>query len=46
MFYIGAQTHVYQKHDEEREEGGTPSILGAIRLGLVMQEDYLHLIYM
>ena len=37
VFYVGRESHVYLKDDEEREEGGTPAIIGAIRAGLVMQ---------
>lgn len=37
VFYVSRERHVYLKNDEEREEGGTPSIVGAIRAGLVLQ---------
>ena len=37
VFYVSRDEHVYLKNDEEREEGGTPSIIGAIRAGLAMQ---------
>ena len=37
VFYVSDNDHVYVKNDEEREEGGTPAIIGAIRAGLVMQ---------
>ena len=37
VFYVGRERHVYLKNDEEREEGGTPAIVGAIRAGLVLQ---------
>jgi selenocysteine lyase/cysteine desulfurase len=34
---VSPSEHVYLKNDEEREEGGTPPIIGAIRAGLAMQ---------
>ena len=37
VFYVSPTEHVYLKNDEEREEGGTPAIVGAIRAGLVIQ---------
>ena len=35
--YVNADEHRYLDRIEEREEGGTPDILGAIRAGLVFQ---------
>ena len=35
VFYVTADHHRYIENLEEREEGGTPNILGAIRAGLV-----------
>ncbi len=35
--YVNADQHRYLDRIEEREEGGTPDILGAIRAGLVFQ---------
>ena len=37
VFYVSRNEHVYIKNDEEREEGGTPPIIGCIRAGLVLQ---------
>ena len=37
IFYVGREAHVYLKSAEEREEGGTPAIVGAVRCGLAMQ---------
>eukprot|EP00315_Gephyrocapsa_oceanica_P046214 CAMPEP_0185537682 /NCGR_PEP_ID=MMETSP1366-20130426/110565_1 /TAXON_ID=38817 /ORGANISM="Gephyrocapsa oceanica, Strain RCC1303" /LENGTH=536 /DNA_ID=CAMNT_0028149401 /DNA_START=1 /DNA_END=1608 /DNA_ORIENTATION=- len=37
VFYVSREEHVYVKNDEEREEGGTPAIVGAIRAGLALQ---------
>ena len=31
------KTHTYLKSDEEREQGGTPNIIGCIRAGLSVQ---------
>lgn len=36
IFFVDAQTHRYTQVLTEREEGGTPNIVGAIRLGLVL----------
>lgn len=35
--YVGPADHQYLKDHEQREEGGTPDIIGAIRAGLVFQ---------
>ena len=35
--YVNAEEHRYHQQHELREEGGTPSIVGAIRAGLVFQ---------
>ena len=37
VFYVTPSTHCYFKEVEMREEGGTPSIVGAVRAGLAMQ---------
>lgn len=37
MFYVNGDGHRYLGNIEEREEGGTPDVLGAIRTGLVFQ---------
>jgi len=37
VFYVTKDEHRYLSNREEREEGGTPDILGDIRLGLVVQ---------
>lgn len=37
IFFVGRGGHVYLKSAEEREEGGTPAIVGAVRVGLAMQ---------
>jgi len=37
VFYVTKDGHRYLSNREEREEGGTPDILGDIRLGLVVQ---------
>lgn len=37
MFFVTPSTHRYFKEVELREEGGTPSIVGAVRSGLAMQ---------
>lgn len=37
VFYVTADNHQYLENLEEREEGGTPDILGVIRAGLVFQ---------
>jgi len=35
--YVNSREQVYREAPEEREEGGTPAILGSIRAGLVFQ---------
>lgn len=35
VFFVDEQSHVYTSDIEEREHAGTPSIIGAIRAGLV-----------
>ena len=35
MFFVTEGEHRYLRNDEEREEGGTPQIVGSIRCGLV-----------
>jgi selenocysteine lyase/cysteine desulfurase len=35
--YVNPEQHVYLADVEHREEGGTPDIIGAIRMGLVFQ---------
>ncbi len=37
VFFVTPTTHRYFKEVEVREEGGTPSIVGAIRAGLAVQ---------
>ena len=37
VFFVTAQDHTYLLNHEEREEGGTPDIIGSIRAGLVFQ---------
>ncbi|XP_055926526.1 uncharacterized protein LOC129958245 isoform X2 [Argiope bruennichi] len=37
IFFVSRGTHRYLKDVEMREEGGTPSIVGAIRAGMVFQ---------
>jgi len=37
VFFVGPHSHRYLQNFEEREEGGTPDIIGAIRAGLVFQ---------
>ncbi|XP_022086161.1 uncharacterized protein LOC110976840 [Acanthaster planci] len=37
VFFVSHEDHRYLKQVEMREEGGTPSIVGAIRAGLVFQ---------
>ncbi|CAM9366258.1 unnamed protein product [Ascophyllum nodosum] len=37
VLFVTSTDHAYISNIEEREEGGTPEILGAIRLGLVFQ---------
>ncbi|GIZ00747.1 hypothetical protein CEXT_38281 [Caerostris extrusa] len=37
IFFVSRSTHRYLKDVEMREEGGTPSIIGAIRAGMAFQ---------
>ena len=37
VFYVSRNGHRYLGNTEEREEGGTPDVLGVIRAGLVFQ---------
>jgi selenocysteine lyase/cysteine desulfurase len=37
VFFVTDDSHRYLENFEEREEGGTPDIVGAIRCGLVFQ---------
>ena len=37
VFYVTEDDHRYLQNFEEREEGGTPDIIGSIRCGLAMQ---------
>ena len=37
LFQVTRDTHLYLKDIEEREEGGTPAIVGSIRAGMVFQ---------
>eukprot|EP00928_Gymnodinium_smaydae_P037156 TRINITY_DN25830_c0_g3_i1.p1 TRINITY_DN25830_c0_g3~~TRINITY_DN25830_c0_g3_i1.p1 ORF type:complete len:1186 (+),score=196.42 TRINITY_DN25830_c0_g3_i1:29-3559(+) len=37
VFYVTPTEHVYLRHCEEREEAGTPALVGAIRSGLAFQ---------
>ncbi|EGD73357.1 PP-loop domain-containing protein [Salpingoeca rosetta] len=37
VFYVSRTKHRYLESPEEREEGGTPNIIGAVRAGLVFQ---------
>jgi selenocysteine lyase/cysteine desulfurase/tRNA(Ile)-lysidine synthase TilS/MesJ len=47
VFFVTEHDHRYLKKPHEREEGGTPDIVGAVRCGLVFQlksaigEDYI-----
>lgn len=49
VFFVSRKDHRYLQEIEMREEGGTPSIVGAVRCGLVFQlkaaidHDYLRL---
>ena len=36
VFLVTKHRHLYVENPEEKEEGGTPDIMGSIRLGLVM----------
>ena len=36
VFYVTAQHHRYLSNREEREEAGTPQVLGDVKMGLVM----------
>ena len=48
VYYVTEKEHTYLLNPEEREEGGTPDVVGSIRAGLVFQlkeavgEDYIH----
>jgi selenocysteine lyase/cysteine desulfurase len=37
LVQVGREGHRYLENIEEREEGGTPAIVGAIRAGLTFQ---------
>jgi len=37
VFFVSGQNHVYLNNFHEREEGGTPDIIGSIRCGLVFK---------
>eukprot|EP00656_Telonema_subtile_P037008 TRINITY_DN4108_c0_g1_i1.p1 TRINITY_DN4108_c0_g1~~TRINITY_DN4108_c0_g1_i1.p1 ORF type:complete len:1013 (+),score=253.27 TRINITY_DN4108_c0_g1_i1:135-3173(+) len=37
VFYVSENDHRYLSNREEREEGGTPDVLGAVRAGLCFQ---------
>jgi selenocysteine lyase/cysteine desulfurase len=37
VFFVDREEHMYIRGVEEREEAGTPSIVGAIRAGMVFQ---------
>ena len=37
MFYVSDDEHIYVRNIEEREEAGTPNILGDIRAGLAFK---------
>jgi selenocysteine lyase/cysteine desulfurase len=37
VLYVNSETHRYLDDPEQREEGGTPAIIGSIRAGLVFQ---------
>ncbi|OMJ66058.1 hypothetical protein SteCoe_37236 [Stentor coeruleus] len=37
VFFVTKNSHTYLANPEEKEEGGTPDIVGSIRLGLVFQ---------
>ncbi|KAH9141845.1 hypothetical protein AeRB84_014021, partial [Aphanomyces euteiches] len=37
VLYVTQNDHYYVNHIEEREEGGTPDIIGSIRLGMAFQ---------
>jgi selenocysteine lyase/cysteine desulfurase len=37
VFFVDKETHMYVRGVEEREEAGTPSIIGVIRAGLTFQ---------
>jgi len=34
IFFVDSESHIFLAGIEEREEAGTPSIIGAIRAGL------------
>ena len=36
VFYVSGDSHRYLSNREEREEGGTPNIIGDVKLGLVV----------
>ena len=40
VFYVTEDTHRYLSNREEREEGGTPDIVGAIRTGLAFKVSH------
>ena len=37
MFFVSKYDHRYLKNEEQREEAGTPNIIGDIRAGLLFQ---------
>jgi len=37
VFFVDKESHLYVRGVEEREEGGTPSIIGVVRAGLCFQ---------
>ena len=37
VFYVNETEHIYILNHEEREEGGTPEIIGSIRAGLIFR---------
>ena len=41
VFYVTEEHHRYLENQEEREEGGTPAIVAAIRGGLVFRVQQL-----
>jgi len=37
VFFVSSESHRYLQNFEEREEGGTPDVVGAVRCGMVFQ---------
>ncbi len=47
VFYVSEDHQRYMSNQEEREEGGTPDVVGDIRMGLVLhlKQSIGHLYY-